>query len=290
MSMPASENAATTVRALSHGEGWRVVEVTCRSGPADRPYEERHAWTSIAAVMSGAFTYRSSSGRALMISGSLLLGSAGTCFECGHEHGIGDRCVAFQFAPDLIEETAAALQGVTRTAFRTPRIPPLDRLLPKFAQIRALTRSADGLRAEELALSLAKDAFALDQEATETPPQAREERRVALAVRIIEARHTEKLTIAGLARDVGMSRRRFASVFRHVVGATPYQYVLNLRLDSAARRLGDESSSVLDIALDAGFGDLSEFTRRFHARFGKPPALYRRGFTGRPLKPDDRVF
>jgi len=32
----------------------------------------------------------------------------------------------------------------------------------------------------------------------------------------------------------------------------------------------------LDIALSAGFSDLSEFTRRFRARFGVPPAAYRR--------------
>jgi len=49
-----------------------------------------------------------------------------------------------------------------------------------------------------------------------------------------------------------------------------------LRLEAAARRLREERSTVLAIALDVGFGDLSEFTRRFRAKFGKPPAQYRR--------------
>ena len=35
---------------------------------------------------------------------------------------------------------------------------------------------------------------------------------------------------------------------------------------------------VLDIALDVGFGDLSEFTRRFRDRFGRPPAAFRRSY------------
>src|SRR2546430_5544229 len=30
----------------------------------------------------------------LMTPGSLLLGNAGQCFECGHEHGLGDRCLS----------------------------------------------------------------------------------------------------------------------------------------------------------------------------------------------------
>jgi AraC-like DNA-binding protein len=33
---------------------------------------------------------------------------------------------------------------------------------------------------------------------------------------------------------------------------------------------------VLQIALETGFGDLSEFTRRFRAKFGRPPGAYRR--------------
>ncbi len=271
------EISAISTRALAQGEGWRVVEVTCRAGPADRPYEERHDWTSIAAVLGGTFSYRSSRGHALMTPGSLLLGSAGKCFECGHPHGRGDHCVAFQFAPELMEETAGALSGVTRVGFRHARIPPLESLLPILAEVRAVARAPDVLRAEELALSLAAGALALDQDATEAPSLLRHEARIVRAVRFMEAYYMEPLSIAGLARHVGMARRRFATVFRQVVGVTPYNYALNLRLDAAARRLRAEQSSVLQIALDVGFGDLSEFTRRFRARFGKPPAQFRRG-------------
>ena len=82
-----------TTRTLAQGPGWRVQSVICRSGPGDRAFEERHDWTSVAAVLSGAFTYRSDRGRTIMAPGALLLGNAGRCFECGHEHGTGDHCV-----------------------------------------------------------------------------------------------------------------------------------------------------------------------------------------------------
>src|SRR4051794_26215084 len=100
------EGSGTTARTLAQGEDWRVLEIVCRSGPSDRPFEERHDWASVSAVLSGVFTYRSDRGRAMMTPGSLLLGRHGACFECGHEHGVGDRCVSFQFAPALVEETA----------------------------------------------------------------------------------------------------------------------------------------------------------------------------------------
>src|SRR4029453_16795283 len=112
---PAPSGAVS--RTLAKGEGWRLIEVICRSGPADRPFEEEHAWTSVSAVMSGVFTYRSAHGRALMSPGSLLLGNRGACFACGHEHGIGDRCVSFQVSPELAEETAGDLKGLRRSSF-----------------------------------------------------------------------------------------------------------------------------------------------------------------------------
>lgn len=49
-------------------------------------------------------------------------------------------------------------------------------------------------------------------------------------------------------------------------------------MDAAAQRLLDTQDGVLEIALEVGFGDLSEFTRRFRDRFGLPPAAFRRSY------------
>jgi AraC-like DNA-binding protein len=265
-----------SARMLAAGAGWRVQEVNCYSGPADRPFEERHGWTSIAAVMAGVFTYRSDRGRAVMVPGALMLGTAGTCFQCGHEHGTGDRCISFQFSPDFIEDVAGGLKSARGTAFTRPSLAPDDRLLPLLAEARRLVRAPDPLHAEQVAISMAAAALSLDQDAILSPADIRDEARAARAIQIIEARLAKPLTIADLAREVGMTRRRFATCFRQVIGETPYSYILNRRLDAAAQRLRTGSGRVLDIALETGFGDLSEFTRRFHARFGRPPGDYKR--------------
>ena len=64
--------------------------------------------------VAGSFQYRSPLGRGLMTPGSLMLGNQGQSYECGHEHGEGDRCVSFWYArdysndwqpmPELVEE------------------------------------------------------------------------------------------------------------------------------------------------------------------------------------------
>jgi hypothetical protein len=91
---------------LAAGEGWRVVDVVCTSGPRDRPYEEQHGWASISVVLSGNFVYRGQRGSSLMAPGAMLLGTPGDKFECSHQHGEGDRCLSFQYHPELFERVA----------------------------------------------------------------------------------------------------------------------------------------------------------------------------------------
>src|SRR5215468_10712244 len=80
---------------LASGPGWRVEDVTCSAGPHDRPFEEQHDLVCVAAVTRGTFQYRTPNGRATLVPGALMLGNPGACFECGHEHGVGDRCLSF---------------------------------------------------------------------------------------------------------------------------------------------------------------------------------------------------
>src|SRR5262249_7295966 len=93
---------------LASGPGLTVSDIVCTSGPRDRPFEERHDTVSIAAVTEGTFQYRTATGSAVLAPGGVLLGNAGASFECGHEHGVGDRCLSFQFSPELLETVVAA--------------------------------------------------------------------------------------------------------------------------------------------------------------------------------------
>ena len=121
---PVEDARATTVRVMAAGAGWRVIDVVCRSGPGDAVFEEAHEWVSASAVVAGTFAYRSTHGRTLMTPGSVLLGNCGACFCCSHEHGAGDRCVAFHFEPAMIEAVAFDLRAVRRTEFTSHRLRP----------------------------------------------------------------------------------------------------------------------------------------------------------------------
>jgi AraC family transcriptional regulator len=262
---------------LAAADGWRIFDEVCHAGPKDRSFEEQHSRFSVSAVLSGTFVYRSTRGRTLMSPGSLLLGQQGANFCCSHEHGAGDRCVAFYFDDSWIEKFADEIRGVRPKRLTTHRIAPVRALTPLLAEISTLANGENPGGGEELAFRIAAAALCLGHSnrdfKDDTP---RDQQRIAEALRIIESRLTEPLAISALASDVAMSRYHFLRTFQRVTGETPWRYIVNRRLALAAERLLTASGTVLDAVLASGFGDLSEFTRLFRLQFGVSPGFYRR--------------
>ena len=271
-------------RLLAHGDGWTVHDVVCASGPADRPYEEQHTLVSIAVVAAGTFQYRSTTGRAFLTPGSLMLGNAGHGFECAHAHGTGDRCIAFRFEPEHFARIAsdAGGYGATRN-FTVPHLPAIRGSTPIVAQAcAALTGSAD-LSWEEVgvrvAAHVARHAGRPSGHHVAAPANAAA--RVARAVRAIEHDAPRPLALRELAAEAKLSPYHFLRTFVQVTGVTPHQYVRRARLREAAMRLLLEPARIIDIAFDSGFNDLSNFNRAFRAECGVSPRVYRRTASAR---------
>jgi AraC family transcriptional regulator len=270
----AVEHGAPQARLLAEGPGWAVSDVVCMAGPDHRPFEEQHSRFAVAVVVSGTFQYRCGSGRELMTPGSLLLGNAGECFECGHEHGTGDRCVSFSYSPEFLEDAL----GVSGSTFQIPRIPAIKALSPSIAQAASLLFGVDRVSPEELAIQLAAEAIPLASHASSRRmnPDPSSLARVTRAVRMLENQFEQSHSLASLAQIAKLSRFHFLRAFESLTGTTPHQYLLRLRLHRAALRLKKEHTKIVDIALGCGFGDISNFNRSFRAEFGVNPRQWRR--------------
>jgi len=262
-------NSSPTVRVLAQGNGWAISDIICTSGPHDRPFEEQHSATTIAMVVGGTFQYRSPKGRALMTPGSLLLGNPGGYFECGHEHGTGDRCISFSYTPEFFEQFASR--------FQTPYLPPIRSLSPLIAQASAALTANTDAGWEELSIQLAAQALQLDRGRSPgtADPQPGAVARVTRVVRMIEHQHDAPHDLRSLAREARLSPYHFLRTFENLTGVTPHQYLLRMRLRRVAIRLRTESTKILDIALDSGFGDVSNFNRTFRAEYGVSPKMFR---------------
>lgn len=266
-------------RVVARGAGWLVEDLVCTCGPRDRAFEEQHAEMSIAIVMAGSFQYRSRMGCELMTPGTLLLGNAGQWFECGHEHGSGDRCVSFHYEPGYFEKIAMGAgvrQG--KTEFETLRIPAVREVSGLVARACSGIEGAE-MSWEEFAVQLAARAVEL---ANAVRPRNEEVpastlARVTRSVRAIERQAEGELNLAALAREAGLSPYHFLRTFERLTGVTPHQYVRRMRLRKAAVRLARDKTKVLNVALDCGFGDVSNFNRAFREEYGMSPRSYREG-------------
>src|SRR5262249_22485643 len=123
-------------RILAAGEGWRVVDNVCTCGPADHPFEERSGWASLSLVLSGTFVCRSEGGASLFAPGAFLLINAEGPYECSHHHGEGDRCLSFQFDPEVFWRLAHDA-GSARPLFSRNQLPPIRPLARLAARARA---------------------------------------------------------------------------------------------------------------------------------------------------------
>jgi AraC-like DNA-binding protein len=233
-------------------------------------------------VLAGSFQYHGFRSRELMTPGSLLLGSAGQSFECRHDHGTGDHCLSFSYSPDRFERLAFdAGAGGAGSSFRVLRLPPLRPFAALTAEASAALAGA-AVSWEELGLELAYHAvqFAegLSPRTFDAAPST--VARVTRIVRMIERDPRAQLSLAHLAAEARLSPYHFLRTFRQIVGLTPHQYILRTRLREAARRLASEPEKILDIALDCGFGDVSNFNHAFRAEFRVSPRRFREACGG----------
>jgi len=275
--MAAVAVAPPPLRILAQGPGWRASDVVCRLGPADRPFEERHERVSIAAVLEGTFHYRSSNGHGLLYPGAVMLGNPGTCYECGHEHGVGDHCLALQLEPGYFDEIARGA-GARAFRFRAGMLPAVRDLAAPLARLQGRAAAADPLALEESVVEVAETVVAVATGSVATPvaPRGRDPLRISRALRFLEAHLARRLSLDELAAVACMSKYHFLRTFRRVAGLTPHAYLVGLRLRRAAVALRASDAPVARVALDAGFGDLSEFHGQFRAAFGASPGRFRR--------------
>jgi AraC family transcriptional regulator len=83
------------------------------------------------------------------------------------------------------------------------------------------------------------------------------------------------IKLADLAALLGMSQFHFSYLFKRSIGTSPYQYMLQQRIERAKQLLKQTERSIMDIALDCGFNSHSHLSKQFRQLTGITPKVYR---------------
>ncbi|MGF0032158.1 AraC family transcriptional regulator [Bariatricus sp. SGI.154] len=92
----------------------------------------------------------------------------------------------------------------------------------------------------------------------------------------IEKDYNKKLTVDDMAAECGYSASHFMRWFRKVTGTAFLGYLIEYRLGKAAQALRNGDDTVLEIAEQTGFDNLSNFNRLFKKRFEMTPSQFRK--------------
>jgi AraC family transcriptional regulator len=83
---------------------------------------------------------------------------------------------------------------------------------------------------------------------------------------------SRKIDITSLAREANLSAFHFSRSFKNAFGISPYQYVLNRRLDRSVELLKAGNCMLTEIAYQVGFNDIYSFSKSFKKRFNTCPS------------------
>lgn len=108
------------------------------------------------------------------------------------------------------------------------------------------------------------------------PPTKSDAESVRKVIDYIAENYKNHITLEALAELVHLSETRLSRIFRNITGMSCIDYVIEYRLSIALDLLRTSDMSVIEIAYETGFNNISYFNRTFKKHFNKTPTEYRK--------------
>ncbi len=124
-------------------------------------------------------------------------------------------------------------------------------------------------------LSICDDSRTLSNSSFVKVEQSSDSRRVAKINNYIHQNYQDQIRLETLANLVGMTPPAFSRFFKQRTGSNLTEYITEIRLGAAARKLIDTTNSISEICYECGFNNISNFNRLFKKRKKLTPKTFR---------------
>jgi AraC family transcriptional regulator len=288
------------VQMSSRGLGWSGLKFErreSRRGARDFPKGSRHHLIFVG--LSSGRVVRESDGERIeheLTPGCVLIIPARTPVRWKWSSRIGYSVLLLE--PDVLDRVAGEVFGLAPGHYRLPVGERRnDGAIANIAGVLArevLSRDrAGGLYSESLANILsvhllrnyakgidgsALDASALPEEqGADAASVASQPRAVAEALQFIHQNYARDVALSDIAAAVHLSPFHLVRLFKQTLGVSPYQHVIQVRVNNARSLLaaGSGRRSLAEIASAVGFADQSHLTRHFKRITGVTPRQFR---------------
>jgi len=145
-----------------------------------------------------------------------------------------------------------------------------------YNEFRAM-QSDSGLAIEALALEIAVETSRRKKIASERQPPVWLQK----VSNLLNDRFAESLSLSNVAASVDVHPVHLARTFRQFHHCTVGEYLRRVRIEFACRKVIESNSTLVEIALAAGFSDQSHFCHTFKRAIGMTPAEFRSAIRAR---------
>ncbi|PBC00686.1 AraC family transcriptional regulator [Mesorhizobium sp. WSM3860] len=95
--------------------------------------------------------------------------------------------------------------------------------------------------------------------------------KVLTIIELMDANPSEPISIADIARQIGLSRRQVERLFRDEMGRSPARYYLEIRLERSRNLIIQSSTPIVDVAVACGFVSASHFSKCYRELYARTP-------------------
>ncbi|MEG1880386.1 MAG: AraC family transcriptional regulator [Oscillospiraceae bacterium] len=103
---------------------------------------------------------------------------------------------------------------------------------------------------------------------------------VELTIKYIEENYKDQISDEDMMKQVHISKYYFIRIFKQYIGMTPYNYLMNYRINCSKILLRTTNLNISQICEQVGFLDDSNFIYQFKRHTDKKPTEYRNAFIG----------
>ncbi|WP_053207540.1 AraC family transcriptional regulator [Jiangella muralis] len=174
----------------------------------------------------------------------------------------------------------AAVGGLLDAAGRGLELPAPDDLVRRIVALTEQPGAGGTLGLLDVLVRLADGAPGrpLASAGYRSPDRPDSRHRMDVVFGYLHERYGEPIALDDVAAVAHLSPAAFSRFFRRATGRTFTAYLTELRVGAACRLLSESDRAVADIAASCGFGNLSNFNRRFRELKAMTPREYRAAF------------
>lgn len=158
-------------------------------------------------------------------------------------------------------------------------VSPLDSASPVFQSFRAVTEKPqlDTLNHEILiAAEISRILSGIITSHEKAHRSSRDFALITRAIDYIDKEYMNDLSVRKIAAELSVSESNLSHVFKHETGVSPYEFLLNKRINQAKYLLKLSNKTVSQIALEIGFQSDSHFVKTFRERTHTTPSAFRK--------------